>query len=1127
MRGSFSAQASRAGSRHRAYTAPDTSSVQEPSVYHGKMRPAPENSTPPVDIVLGVSVETVHALTVHQQKMVFQSPVGLMKEVVWNHSEKAVHFVLDDGSTSPTFVFPVLTELEAHVTAILALPDLEKPPEQVYIGVLIGQNLPSPIQQRRASLGASQPAMLPMAKRRELLRREQPVRNATSRERLGVEYMRSGHLCFTCSISGDLRGLTLGLRHLRVFPSPDCHDRTACLFSYPYDNLESCEVAGTRLELRFRTTHQLAKQPGYLVFQSLEAQYIREAVWFLKNGTYMDASLREMLASPARPARAGAGSTDAPVSPRASVLMFFTDADSLKQRIDSCCRVIGCQHLVESSDRSGRQDEASLSNVLAHINSDELSHMNPSLRTNPSASRVLTHGLCEFHAACLSCAPGESLTRQRSVLARDKLPLPAKTMQPLLALLQSAHYTTMFKFQGQLLKRQNARTFHLRKAWHQKLVALFETPVGGFLCYYDKLSHCPGMADAPKERRVIDLSSVLCIRPVSTASPVTRSAGTPTIHAFDVVTLYRTWTFAAVEPEEYEVWLHVLTECVEKHATIAPDRILRFPVKLAMTGQSSSSEATSLEISSHGVAFCTGHEAEVVLSTWYYTDLEKWSVVFQQGYTCCLLKCRSPAPASLGSPRVAASETVTQEYLFRTADASTICLAIEFYVGKCMAKLEILAGQYLEEQKSKASVADPAASKRGSSGLKLGLQAAKEHPIENVSLAPVGSPEKATTRMAELPKDAEPTQQDDGVEVAGPLGSAVELLPLPVEDEAKEDQHAMDEPLLDLEGPAQEAGALVSIDDSAQDEMPSFKAAAAMVEMRSEELPPLPQTKGQREEDTPPEEAAAEVGQLESSSEERGGLECIALDENTASKPDDQDSAAQSLLSPQEPTDAPKDDCTVEAPSSVTTSSEWIEVDTCHPGQAIAPASVEAAAELQSADVCMVAFQADISSAGACPSTTYEAPTEAASSPPEEPGESAPNAPGPPPAPLLLLEYTPSWTGEPRPRPKQNDVVDEEPDHSTRQDEIVGDEVDPTPPQVDAQEDRASDCEVSDQSDAFNSCASEVELLADDAACLPQASAADCSDELFEDAIDTELLPALAVQLQVPSPTARIDDQLA
>ncbi|KAI9991118.1 hypothetical protein PInf_018750 [Phytophthora infestans] len=637
------------------------------------MRSGPQGSA--VDIALGLSVEIVHAITVHQNKMMFQSPIGVMKEIVWDYSEKSVRFVLDDGSTSPTFVFPVLTELEAHFTAILALPDLEKPPEQIYIGVLIGQNLPSPIQQRRAIAGFNQPAMLPMAKRRELLRSEQPVRNATSRERLGLEFIRSGFLCFTCSIGSDLRGLTLGVQQLRVFPTPDCHDRSACLFSYSYETLESCEVAGTRLELRFRPTPQLAKQPSYLVFQSLESQHIREAIW-------------------------------------------------------------------------------------------------------------------------------------------------------------------MFKLQGQLLKRQNARTFHLRKTWHPKFVVLFETPVGGFLCYYDKITHCPGMTEAPRERRIIDLSSVLCIRPVSSSSPVSRSSHTnsPTMHAFDVVTLYRTWTFAALEPELYEIWLHVLTECVEKHATIAPDKTLRLPVKLAMTGHTSPTEATSLEISAHGVSFCTGHEEEVVLSTWYYTDLEKWSVVFQQGYLCCLLKCRSPAPASPGSPRTSVRDTVTQDFLFRTTEASTICLAIEFYVGKCMAKLEVLAGKFLEEnraQKSKSElVVDPVATKRDTAMPKLQTQLVREHPIETLEvpiiprIAPVAAemPAQATPKenvlngsLSTVGVNAAPTATEtgcvkDGIVSPTALDQRSDALPLLILEDPVRETMPTNFPLTILYGSPSDNSTMTTID---------------------------------------------------------------------------------------------------------------------------------------------------------------------------------------------------------------------------------------------------------------------------------------------------------------------------
>lgn len=118
--------------------------------------------------------------------------------------------------------------------------------------------------------------------------------------------------------------------------------------------------------------------------------------------------------------------------------------------------------------------------------------MNPSLRTNPSMSRVATNGLCELHALCLSSALNEPLLRQMAALSRSKAPLPSKTIQALAALLQSTHYAKMFKFQGQLLKRQNARTFHLRKAWHPKLVVLLETPVEDSSATTTRLRTAPG-----------------------------------------------------------------------------------------------------------------------------------------------------------------------------------------------------------------------------------------------------------------------------------------------------------------------------------------------------------------------------------------------------------------------------------------------------------------------------------------------------------------------------------------------------------------------------------------------------------------------------------------------------------
>ncbi|RLN94364.1 hypothetical protein BBJ28_00012761 [Nothophytophthora sp. Chile5] len=720
------------------------------------MRTAQSEEVPLVDIILCISAESVHAVVAQHHKIIFQSLFGAMKEIVWDHSEKSVHFVLDSGSASPSFTFTDLTDVEAQVSAVLALPELTKVPEQVYMGVLIGQNLPSPIQQRRASLSDVQQPVLPLPKRRELLRREQPVRNAIGRERLGIEYFRTGYLSFTCSINGDLRGLHLDVHHIRVFPSSDCHDRSACLFSYAYESLDSCEVMGTRLELRFHMAYERAKQPVYLAFQSLEAQYIREAIWYLKYGTYMDVTLRSTLvssslASPSSSARLhqqvslnGAGTR------RASALMYLANEDSVKQRIDSCCRVIGCQQRVGSNEQSeSLTNEVSASNVMIHINSGVLSHISPITRTATNVSRMMTNGLCDHHIALLSSSFNRSSSRRGKLFSRDKtqVSVPVKSLPLLASLVQSSHYAKMFKFQGQLLKRQSARKFQLKKMWHAKYAALFETPVGGFLCYYDRLTHCPGMTETPKERRVIDLSSVLCIRPISSSrGSSSGNAGGPMMHAFDVVTLYRTWTFAAAEPQEYAVWLSMLTEVVEKHASIAPDKPLRFPVKLSMTSQSTPSEATSLEISSHGVSFCTGHEAEVELCTWYFTDLEKWSVVLQQGNTCCLLSCRSPTqPIAASSPRFGGEDPppggTTQDFLFRTADASVICLAIEFYVGKCMAKLEVLTAQYLEGIRSKAegspSTPDESMTKRSCSDVKLTLPPKKAHVVAGVALASI------------------------------------------------------------------------------------------------------------------------------------------------------------------------------------------------------------------------------------------------------------------------------------------------------------------------------------------------------------------------------------------------------
>lgn len=513
---------------------------------------------------------------------------------------------------------------------------------------------------------------LSATKQRELLQHERPARNTMSRERLATEYVRTGHLSFACSINSDLRGLKLDLLCLSVFPSPDCNDRSACLFSYLYEHVDSCEAMGTRLELRFRRSS--TKQPTFIAVQSLEVQYIREAIWYLQHGAYMDACLRARVA--ATFTRAEKSSSSRMPSPRRGrPLAYFEDADVVQQRIETRCRVMGCQRRAEAVG-STHETGGSTSSMLSP---NALSHANRELST----TRVGLGRLCDEHVALSALTRSPSKRGAFFPRGRPKSPLP---------LTHTPHYLRMLKYQSPLLKKSGASKSLLMKTWHLKYVAVFETPVGGFLCYYDKLAHCPGVTLTPKERRVIDLSSVICIRPESTA------ATTSAPLAFDIVTIYRTWTFAATDPEEYETWLQVLADAVEKQTSMAPDKRLRFPVRMMTTAlapqqfQFTRHESTSLDISSYGVCVCSGHEGETELYSWYFTEIHKWSVVYQQGDPCCLLSCQNSASAKAGNaPGLVVPSPAPYEILLQTTDAPAICQAIEFYVGKCMAKLEVLA----------------------------------------------------------------------------------------------------------------------------------------------------------------------------------------------------------------------------------------------------------------------------------------------------------------------------------------------------------------------------------------------------------------------------------------------------
>jgi hypothetical protein len=608
-----------------------------------------------LDIVFCISLEGVHVVSEVDNSIVFESLYANIREILWDHSDKAIKFTLENGETSSRFVFVSLKEIETQILAALKNPELSKIPEHAYMGVLIGKNLPSPIQQRRVEFDTqSAPTLqLPSYKRRELLHLERPPKNVILREKMALEFIRRGFLNFACSSNGDVRSLKLDLHYIYVFPSPECHDRSACLFSYPYDHIENCESFGPRLELRFRRV-TTTKQPTLLVFQTPEAQIIRDAVWYFKTGNYMDITMSRLVAKE-------------PIKPRRhTTLAKFQDDGAIRRHIESKCIVIGCKQAHEF-------------HIGAGMGGFCKEHQHLVALPQTSSRRVL------------SGAGGGFFTRDKAIPATSYL-------------FHSKHYPRMLKYQGQLLKKGGK--YQLTTGWHSKYLALFETPVGSFLCYYDKLANCPGINEKPKERRVIDLSSVICIRPESNVTTNLPSGA----YAFDIVTLYRSFTFASLDLEEYEIWLQVIAEETEKHMTISPDRRVRYPIKVIDDPCHQITKKDTqifLEICSNGVSigvvsddendaldcdagnsnlndggnFC-GNKCEVELYSWYFTDIRKWSSeVTRQNERCCLLSCFVSSSDSSGR---------YYDFLLQTDEAATICHAIEFYVGKCMAKLDAL-----------------------------------------------------------------------------------------------------------------------------------------------------------------------------------------------------------------------------------------------------------------------------------------------------------------------------------------------------------------------------------------------------------------------------------------------------
>lgn len=104
-----------------------TSAMKETGAHHGKMRVAAASSDTPnekayivQDVVFSIGASGVSAAEVDGE-VLFEAQYELLKEIVWNHSEKSLKFVLLDGHVSASFVFTTLSLVRCVLFAETAL----------------------------------------------------------------------------------------------------------------------------------------------------------------------------------------------------------------------------------------------------------------------------------------------------------------------------------------------------------------------------------------------------------------------------------------------------------------------------------------------------------------------------------------------------------------------------------------------------------------------------------------------------------------------------------------------------------------------------------------------------------------------------------------------------------------------------------------------------------------------------------------------------------------------------------------------------------------------------------------------------------------------------------------------
>lgn len=100
-----------------------TSIMKEPAIHHGTMRAPISSELQRLsaielrNVVFTIGATGVSVVAEFDREAVFEAQYAKMKEIVWNHSEKSVKFVMLDGQAVPTFFFKALSLVSHGLTS--------------------------------------------------------------------------------------------------------------------------------------------------------------------------------------------------------------------------------------------------------------------------------------------------------------------------------------------------------------------------------------------------------------------------------------------------------------------------------------------------------------------------------------------------------------------------------------------------------------------------------------------------------------------------------------------------------------------------------------------------------------------------------------------------------------------------------------------------------------------------------------------------------------------------------------------------------------------------------------------------------------------------------------------------